>query len=161
MTFAPANSQAPFLNTSIVFSEDESERLYELTKFATDTALYINQREIGAFPLTEVLTGQQFFNPSNVKQPRQAFRSVFSFGAIATGASISVNHNLTGFTSFTHIYGTVITDVVDYRPIPYASNAIATDQVAIKVSSTQFIIAVGVGFPNVTSGILVLEYLKS
>ena len=63
------------------------------------------------------------------------------------------------------IYGTVITAVPDYRPIAYASNSSATDQIAVKVvisgSILSYVIAVGAGHPDVTSGILILEYLKS
>jgi hypothetical protein len=163
MTFGPTDSQAAFLSNYEVFPTDNDNHLQiKLSSLHSDIANCINIREIGLYQDDqELLTGQQFSIPGNNQKKNFAFRKIFYFGAIASGATLSTNHNITGFTQFTNIYGTIITDAVDYRPIPYVSVAVITDQVAVRITATQYVIANGATAPAITSGILVLEYLKS
>lgn len=161
MTYAPINSKTAFLNTSIVFSENESQKIYELTKLTTDLANYINLREIAQYDLVELLTGQQYFDPTNAQRKRQSYRKAFAIGAIAAGGNETKAHGINSFTIMPHFFGGVITDVVDYRPIPFVSTIAVTDQISVQTDSTNYIITVGATSPNVTSGILVLEYLKN
>ena len=89
------------------------------------------------------------------------FRLVVPFGAIATGATLSITHNIQSLVQFTHIYGTCITAVPDFRPIPYASATLVTNQIEVKVTPTQVVIINGATAPNIASGMIVLEYLKN
>jgi hypothetical protein len=160
-TYLPSNSQGAFLTTSEVFPEDNSQFLIKLTSLYTQIANAVNLREIAQYDLIEFITGEQWFTTGNPQKKRSTFRKVFNIGAIATGATSNTAHGLTGFTAFTHIYGTCVTDVVDYRPIPYASATLITDQIEIKVGATNITIISGATAPNITSAIVVLEFLKN
>ena len=161
MTFQPNNSNAVFLPTTIQYPKDPDELISRLNKAYEDTATRLNVKQIGIFDLVEFLTGEQWFTPGNPQIKRQTFRQVFNIGAIATGATSTTAHGITGITSFTHIYGTCVTDVVDYRPIPYSSVTALNQQIEVKVDATNITIINGAASPNITSCIIVLEYLKN
>lgn len=164
MSFAPTNSLSPFLPTTQVFPEDESQRLIVLTTNYTEIAHGINQREIGTYETVEQLNGQQFFNTTSPEKKRFAYRKVFSIGAIAAGATSVTAHGITGVNSttvFTHIYGTAVTNVIDNRPIPYADATAVTEQIEINVNTTNITIINGAVAPPITSAIVILEYLKN
>src|ERR1051325_2515542 len=139
--------------------EDQELRM-QLTRRDTQLSIALNTKENGVFETVEVQNGQRWFAATaDINLKRFAFRKVFSFGAIAAGGTLVINHGLTNVSIFVHIYGTCITDVVDYRPIPYSSVIAVTDQIEVKVTATQIIIDNGATAPNITSGIIVLEYL--
>lgn len=161
MTFLPANSKAAFLPTYDVFSEDDSQRLYQLNKNYTDTANAVNVRDISLYDTVELLNGQQFFTTGNAQKKRYGYRKVFSIGTVNAGATLTTAHGLTGVTLFTRIYGTVITATPDYRPIPYTSTTAVNQQIEIRVDGTNFYVVNGGAAPQISSGIVVLEYLKN
>ncbi len=161
MTFNPANSIAPFLQTSVFFPEEFDEFRVKFLQLYRDISNNMNVRQIGVFDLQEFLTGQSWFTSGNPQVKRQTYRQVYSIGAIATGATSTTAHGLTNITAFTHIYGTCITDVIDYRPIPYASATAVNQQLELKVDATNITIISGAAAPNITSAIVVLEYLKN
>lgn len=164
MTFLPTNSRSPFLPTTQVFPEEESQRIIVLTDNYTALAHGINQREIGTYETIEQLNGQQFFNSTDPEKKRFAYRKVFVVGAIGIGATSTIAHGITGVnttTTFTHIYGTAQTSVIDNRPIPYASATAVTAQIEVNVDATNINIINGATAPAITSGIIVLEYLKN
>lgn len=128
-------------------------------------AASVNTKQGGLYNLTETATFQQFFAATgdNNLNFRPTYRTVYSFGPVARGTDLPINTNIASFTQFTHIYGTCITDLPDYRPIPYASTA-ANSNIDVRVTTnpgSQIIVAVGAGSPNIVSGIIVLEYLKT
>lgn len=161
MTFNPANTLAPFLQTSIFFPEEFEEFRVKFLSVFRDISSNVNIRQIGVYDLTEFLTGQQWFSTTSTQTKRQTFRKTFNIGAIAAGATLNTPHGLSGFTAFTHIYGTCITDIVDYRPIPYSSATAVNQQIEIKVDATNIVIINGAASPNITSAIVVLELLKN
>jgi hypothetical protein len=161
MTFNPSNSVAPFLQTSVYFPEDFEEFRVKFLEFYRNISNSVNVREISVFDLQEFLTGQQWFTAGNPQVKRQTFRKVFNIGSIATGATSNTAHGLTAITAFTAIYGSCVTDAPDFRPIPYASATNVTAQIEIKVNSTNIVIINGAASPNITSAIVVLEYLKN
>lgn len=161
MTFSPANSLAPFLQTSVFFPEEFEEFRVKFLALYRDISNNVNVRQIGVFDLEEFLTGERWFTAGNPQVKRQTFRIVFQIGPIVAGATSTTAHGLTGVTAYTHIYGTAITDVVDYRPIPYASATVVTNQIEIKVDATNITIINGATAPNITSALVVLEYLKN
>lgn len=160
-TFQPANSNAVFLPTTIQYPKDPQELLERLNKAYEDTATRLNIKQIGIFDLVEFLTGEQWPVIGNPQKKRQTFRIIFNFDAIAPGATLVIPHGLTGVTAYTHIYGTAITDVVDNRPIPYASATVVTNQIEINVDGTNINIINGATASAITSGFVVLEYLKN
>ena len=161
MTFTPANSQSAFLPVTTVWSEDESQRLITMTSRDTDIANYLNVREIALYPKVEILSGQQWFDPNNVQRSRFGYRKIFSFGVIAPGATLTVAHGITGIVEFTLIYATCKTDVVDFRPIPFVDPGLITTGIGIRVDATNYYIVNGATAPQITSGTVVLEYLKN
>jgi len=164
MSFLPSNSLSAFLPTTQVFPEDQSQRIIVLTDNYTSVAQAINQREIGTFETVEQLNGQQFFNLTNPEKKRFAYRKVFSIGTIATGGTLNIAHGITSAnttTTFTHIYGTVRTSTIDNRPIPYASATVVTDQIELNIDATNINIINGATAPQITSGLVVIEFLKN
>lgn len=161
MTFNPSNTLGPFLPINQTYSQDAEQFLLQITSRDRDIARFINIREIAIYDLVQVPTGEQWFNNSNPQLKRDGFRSVYSIGAINTGATLNTAHGLSGVTAYTHIYGTAITDAPDNRPIPYSSATAVNQQIEIKVNGTNIVIINGAGGPNITSAIVVLEYLKS
>lgn len=160
MTSGPANSQTNFLSTSEFYPDDISQLLIKLTSLHTDIANAINLREIAQYEERyELITGQQFSSPNDSLTKRYVFRKMFYFGAIDSGSTVYIGHGITGFTTLTHIYGTVITNVGDFRALPFISCTLITDQTSIKVDATNIVITIGTTSPNITSGIVVLEYL--
>jgi len=158
-TFQPANSNAVFLPTTIQYPKDQNELLNRLNKAYEDTASRLNAKQIGIFDLVEFLTGEQWPVVGDPQKKRQTFRKVYFIGAIGAGATVLTAHGLTQVTAYTHIYGTAITSVPDNRPIPYASATLVTNQIEIKVDATNITIINGATAPNITSAIVVLEYL--
>ncbi len=164
MTFAPTDSKAPFLPTTQVFPEDDSQRLIVHTDTYTQISQNVNIRQLGTYDKIEQVAGQFFFNDTTPSAKRLSYRQVYSIGAIAQGATSITAHGITGVnttTTFTHIYATCVTDVIDNRPIPYASATLVTDQIEINVDGTNINIINGATAPAITSAIVVLEYLKN
>ena len=165
MTFAPSNSEAPYLPVYLKF-EEKGQHLYnQLSTMYSAIAYRLNNREIALYPFDEVLTGQKWSDPANTQLFKETFRTVFLIGALAAGATLTTAHGITGFSTltFTYIGGTVITDAATFnkRPLPYASATLITDQIQIDADDTNFRIINGATAPNITSGLVVLEYLKN
>ena len=161
MTFNPANSQAPFQVTSTFFPEGFEEFRVKFLEIYNGLANNVNVREIAVYDLVEFLTGQQWFTSGNPQKKRQTFRRVYSIGAVAAGATVNTAHGLTSITTFTAIYGTAVTDAVDYRPLPYVSTVALNQQVSLTVDATNIIIVNGAGAANITGALVVLEFLKN
>lgn len=165
MTIPQSAQSSLLLPTYQTFSKENDQFLIQITKVYNDFATAINQRQTGTFNLSETIAGENFFNttvsntaPAN---PRPAYRKVFNIGAIAAGATSTTAHNIVGATFYTHIYATAVTNVPDNRPIPYSSVTAVNQQIEIKVTATNIVIINGAAAPNITSAIVVLEYLKN
>lgn len=161
MTFDPANSIGPFLQTSTFFPDDFDEFRVKFLEVYRNIANATNTREVGIYDLVEFLSGEQWFTVGNAQKKRRTFRKVFSIGAIAAGATSLTAHGLTNVTSFTHIYGTAVTDAPDNRPLPYVSTVAVNQQISLRVTATDIEIINGAASANITSAIVVLEYLKN
>lgn len=161
MTFGPVDSKTSFLSTAETFPQDQSQLLVKMTSVHSDIANCVNIREIAQYEDDQqLLTGQQFSTPGNPILKKYVFRKMLYIGAYAAGATYNIPHGITGLVQFTHIYGTCVTDAVDYRPIPYTSAIAVANQTSIRVDNAgNIILGVGAGSPNITSGIIVLEYL--
>lgn len=162
MSFSPTNSQTAFLPTYVNLQADEEQLRIVLTSYLTNIAYGVNLREIAQYETVELLNGQQFFDPNDAQKKRYGFRKVFPTGAIASGATALIPHGITQQTIFTYIGGGVVTDFPDYRPLPYVSVTGVAACIDIRVDATNIIIVNGTGAgPNITSGIVTLEYLKT
>ena len=154
--------KVPYLRTSRKFPEDITQMSLEMNRAYVDIANAVNNRTISIFPSTRsVVTGESWFY--NKDQKQQTLRQVYPFGAIAAGAELDIPHNITNFVQFTKIYGTVITNVPDYRPLPYVDVTNVNLGMSILVGTVggigQIRIIVGAAAPPVVSGIAILEWL--
>ncbi len=157
--FQPINAKNAFLNTAEVFPKEEDNLLRKLTALHTDVANTVNVREIALYQQNQaVLTGQQFSIPGTNQTKKYTFRQVYYFGSISAGATLTFAHGITGLVQLTLAYGTCVT-ASDFRPIPYASATNVTGQISLTVTATNIVIVNGSTSPNITSGIIVLEYL--
>lgn len=161
MTSSPVNTNSPYLQTSVWFPQDFDQFRIKFLELYRDISSNVNIRGIGVFDLTEVVAGELWFTTGNPQKKRQTQRKVFEIGAIAAGATSTTAHGLTGVTAYTHIYGTAITAAPDNRPIPYASVTAVNQQIEINVTALNIVIMNGAAAPNITSAIVVLEFLKN
>lgn len=157
MSFAPPNSDANFVDPSLYLPEDDKQSKNLLRDRHFDSATAINNREISLYPLTEIICGNQIFT-SNPQKYRGCFRKTFQLPATVAGATATINHEISGAVLYLRIFGTATT-ASDFRPIPHASN-IANTNIEIRVTSTQISVINGTASPNITGGIIVLEYTK-
>jgi hypothetical protein len=133
--------------------DDEQFRLF-LSGVYTSVANAVNVRQNGLYQSAEFQSGQTWVDGSPV------FRKVFTVGAIAAGGTSGpIPTGITTIKYCTNIYGTVVTNVPDFRPIPHAS-VTANANIEVIVTTTTYTINVGAASPNVVSGYLVLEYVK-
>lgn len=159
-TFGPANSLAFTVQETVTFSKDQDQFLKQLTSLYEKLARAINARDIALYSELELLNGQTF--PGATPQSNKSvFRKIFPFGAIVAGATLTFAHNIGTFAQFTRIYGTCKTALPDYRPIPFASATLVTDQIEVTVDAANINIVNGATAPNIDNGFIVLEYLKN
>lgn len=156
MTFNPANTVAPYLQTSIFFPDNFEEFRVKFLDIYRDISNNVNIRQIAVFDQQEFLAGEQWFTTGNPQKKRQTFRKVFEF----TDASLTFNHGITGIVLCTHIYGS-FTNGTNFYPLPYVSAGAITDQVQVVVTPTQVVVTKGGTAPAITNAVLILEYLKN
>ena len=161
MTYQPYNSKSAYVPRTEVYPEDQDDLLTKLTDVHTLVANAVNVREIALYQdEQETVTGAQFSIAGTNNRKQQSLRKCLYFGAIATGATLNINHNIPSPTEFVRIEGTCITDVVDFRPIPFSSTVALNQQISIRVTSTIVEIINGAASPNITSGKVILEYFR-
>lgn len=152
-------NQQSFLRTSRSFPEEIHQLSVEVDRSYVDIANAVNFRTIGIFASSSPsITGNSYFFSKNQRQ--QSLRQIYPFGAIAAGATLNIPYSTKGLNQFATIYGTCITAVPDYRPLPYAS-VTANANIELKVTSTNIVITLGAASPNVTSGLIVIEWISN
>jgi hypothetical protein len=117
-------NQVPYLRTSRQFPEDLPELCVQVNKSYIDIATAVNNRTIGIFPTNRpAVTGESWYFSS---QRQQTLRQIYSFGAIAPGTELDIPTGIEpiNIVRFTRIYGTVITNAPDHRPLPYVAQVI-------------------------------------
>jgi hypothetical protein len=154
MTFGPANTESPYLPISREYDEREGSLSSQLGSTYSAIALRLNNREISLYDQTETLTGQKWTNAANLQVPKQTFRKVFPFTAAG-----STPHNLTNLTQV--IGWGEFTDGTNFYGAIHGSNVAIAGQVSFYVTPTNLVILSGAGAPAITSGVIVLEYLKN
>jgi len=151
----------PPLQENVNFSDDFNLFLEQITRYYRDIARKVNEKEKGMYPQEiEILTSQKYYTAGNPRTYRSVFRKVFPITAIAAGATLNIAHGITGFIELVDLYGTCITNVIDYRPIPFASVVAANQGIQILLAGANISITNGAAAPNITSGICVVEYVK-
>ena len=150
MSFGPDFTESPFVPTFQYFPEDLSQMMVILNNMYTTLAYAINQRQIGSFNLFEQVNGQFFTNPADIQIPRVGFRKCFE-----------IAHGLTDVTIFTGFSGGVITNVPDFRPLPFVSATVITNQIQVYADGTNVYVVNGATAPQIQSGLLILDFLKN
>src|SRR6185295_5487472 len=154
----------PFIGTSTFFPDDFPEFRAKFLELYRDLSNAVNTREVGVFDLVEFLTGENWFTAGNPQIKRKTYRKVFQLSATGAGVTTNIAHGITGVnttTTFTHIYGACVTNAPDNRPIPFASATVVTDQIQVLVNATNIVVTNGATAPSITSGYIILEYLKN
>ena len=160
MTYAPANSESPYLPSSFRFSSEEEVRIGELGRVYGAISYRLNNREISLYDLEERLTGQKWTDSTNLQVPKESYRKVFDFTAIAAGATLNIAHGINTISRFTKFYGS-FTTAADDRPLPYVDEAVVTNQVSVKRVGANLVIINGATAPPIIGGTLIVEYLKN
>lgn len=152
-------NQVAYLKTSREFPEELHQLTVEINKTYIDIANAVNARTIGLFPLNKpAQTGEAWYFTTS---RQSSLRQVYSFGAIAAGATLNIPYSISGFNRMVRLFGAVKTALPDERPIPYSSVAAnANIDVRLDTANNRIVIAVGVASPNVLSGQIVFEWLS-
>jgi hypothetical protein len=150
--------QAPYLRVQRHFPTDSPQNLsVELDRAYTDIAAKMNTRTIGTFAMNfPIVTGEQWFlQGANEKQ--QTLRQIYTY---TSAGSIAHGINFSNISGLTRIYGD-FTDGTNWYPLPYVDVTSATNQVNVKVTPTNIVIAAGAGSPpTISSGYVILEWLS-
>ncbi len=159
MSFAPEFSKGNYIPENYVIP-DNLLQLQEFLKITLEEhSRFINRKEMAQYETIETQNNQTF--PGTTPQAKiQIFRKILIFGAIAAGATLNIAHGVTGITDFTRIYGTFIT-AADNRPLPYVDVVNVTNQVSVRRVGANIVIINGATAPNITSGRVILEFMKN
>lgn len=154
-------NSSPYLRTSREFPEDLNRLCQEVNKSYLDIANVVNARTIGIYPTTRAaVTGNVYYLEG--RQRYQSQREVYLFGEIVAGSTLDIPYILNGFFQFVNIYGTCLTDVPDARPVPYVSNTANMDiELRVDTVNLNIVITNGSAAPNITQGLIVLEWISS
>ncbi len=155
----------PYLRNQRQFPNDDLRDLSNQMDHAyIDIAQKVNMRTIGLFASGfQIVTGERWYLQGQ-SQVQQTIRQVYPFGAVAAGTELDIPTGITNLVQFSRIYGTCITDVPDYRPLPYADQGAATNNINILVGTVagiqQIRILPGATGANIVSGIIILEWIS-
>lgn len=152
-----ASTGNTYVNQYTNYELEDDELRWLLTRRDQQLSTSLNFKTNGIFETTETQNGEQFFTTNNVSPKRFVFRKVLqipptSLPIAAPGTSGPVAHGITGATLFTRIYGIAVT-AADWRPIP-------NSDIKIVVTSTTYTITNEATSAVITSGIVILEYVK-
>ena len=163
-TFQPINSLQSYLSPTIDIPkpEDDSALFYEvINQRERETADVVNLKENAVYNFDESLTNQQWPTIGDAQRFRDGYRKIFETGAIAQGATAIIPHGIPDIVQTTHYWANVITDVHDFREVPYTSATLITDQIQMTVDTTNITIVNGATAPAITEGFAIIEYLKN
>lgn len=131
----------------------------DLINAFTKTSIAVNNRSIGTYDLIEVQTGNKYFPSAANGVRRDIYRTVYSIGTVAAGATSTTAHGISNLTFVSNCYGVATTAVPDWRQMPYAS-VTANANIELRVDATNITIINGAAAPNITSAIVILEYFR-
>ena len=146
----------PYLRTSRSFPEESQELSVVLDKSYIDTAIAINFRTIGVFPVGKAaINGEAWFIKDNQRQ--QGIRQVYTFTA---AGNIPHGLDFANLTQFSRGFGT-FTDGTNWYGVIFGSSVAIAGQVSFYVDPTNIVVLSGAGAPAITSGTIVLEWLSN
>ncbi len=158
--------QSPYLPRQRNFPNDDVQELgVVLDKTYIEIASKVNERTIGLYAVNfPIITGENWFLSGQPKK-LQTLRQVYAFGEILPGGTFSTPISLKGFSQFTRIYGTIITDEGGgnraYKPLPTASTGPNQNVDIVVVNGTTLLIRSDAGQNRIISGLAILEWLSN
>jgi hypothetical protein len=148
-------NKGPYLRTTRDFPQEPQQLSVELIKSYNDTSLAINARTIGLFPTRiPAINGEEWFlgGPST---KQQALRQVY---IVAGTGNIAHGINFANISQFSKPSGS-FTDGTNYYGLIYGSSTAIAGQVTFYLTPTNIVVQAGAGAPNISSGIIILEWL--
>lgn len=109
--------------------------------------------EADNYSTDEVATGKKWIDGKTI------YRKVLDIGAISTGGSKNIAHNVANFSEYTHIEGIAKANDL-YMTLPFTAVAAATYNVQIQMSATDVRVYCAPG-SFISSGFIVIEYTKT
>jgi len=154
MTSPTPTTGNTYVNQYTNYELEQEELKTLLTRRDTQLSTSLNLKTNGVYETVELQNGEQFFTTNNMSPKRFVFRKVLQIPApiAAPGTSGPIAHGITGVTLFTRIYGIAVT-AADWRPIP-------NSDIKIVVTGTTYTITNEATSAAITSGIVILEYVK-
>ncbi len=153
-----AVNQVPYLRTSREFPETSPQLTQEVNKSYVDIAAAVNSRIIGIYPTNRpAITGKKYYlTPSRINQ---SLRQIYRFTSVASNPLL-IPHGISfiDVSYFAEIFGTVFDGTI-YYPLPFVDETLATNQISVKIDSTNIIITLGATAPAIVSGLVILEFL--
>lgn len=128
----------------------------------------LNVKDTGYYLTAEINTSQQWFqpttSPADTSLTRNSYRIIVNFGALPNAGTISVAHNIEGFTagvaSWTQIRGTATDAAGNGIPLPYSSGVL-NENIELNVDATNVNITTSIDYSAFTTTYIVLELLKN
>jgi len=156
----PTQNRTPFLITTRKFPQDFIQLEPVLTKMYFEVSNAVNTREVSLYELSQINTGQKWFNTGNPINPLQAFRTVYTRTGIPNG-NTTITHNLPIDinTQFVNIYGTANRPNTKFVPLPFVDGSGGGDNIGLFVDTTNIHIVTTTANWTAYNAIIVLEYI--
>jgi hypothetical protein len=150
-------------------SEEFLQFLVAVTQRINNISIQLNLKDIGVYPLTEIVNGQTFFpNPDLTEStelqpsPRQGLRTTVNFGQLPNAGTKSVPHGITfdDAITFVDIYGAATLPSTAGIPISFSSTVNINQNISIDVDPINVNIITAIDYSAFTRCIVVIEYIK-
>jgi len=166
-SYLPANANQSFVPNDLIIPDDWPEANLILTDYFRTVIDALNDKEIGQYNTTELVTGQNWFTPGDATKLRYVYRKVINFGALPNAGTTSVAHGITTTqnTIFTRIYATATdpgaTTTTAALPIPFVDPNTLANGIQIDVDATNVNITTAANYSAYTITYVVLEYIQN
>lgn len=161
MTFAPINTESPFVEENPYFPPEFSQFLLKMSDYAREFAPAINQREICAYVANEIITGSTLFSDLESQNVRPVFRKVVQFGALPNTTSKSVPHEIDVMNTYQFIKILVIGNNPSATgTTPYAT-VLANKDSRVDITLSNIVITTTADYSAFTVCSVILEYTKT
>lgn len=159
---APFKNRSPYLITSRKFPTDQVQLEPTLNKMYIEVAAAVNARTVGLYNMSQITTGDLYFNDGDPQDPHPGFRRVYQLASIAMGTNtIPLGFTPSSTTRFVDMYGTANRPTVRSVPIPFVNVGAPADGIELRVNwaTSNIEIVTTTGNWTTYSAIIVLEYI--
>ena len=159
MSYKPDYGLSNRVAEDFVLSENVEESRKQIIDKCKELAYSSNSKTYGLFSSYELLNNERFLTDGSQKT-KSVFRKVLVIGTVAQGATLNTAHGISGLTQIVRLYGSIVTDVVDYRPLPRVSATAVNEQVSLDLVGANIVLINGAAAPAITAGLIIIECLK-